>query len=401
MFTPYEHQEEFAKRNPKKYLVGFDTSLGKTYTSLSWVVKNDLRDILVITLKTLQDQWRDEVEEHAPGRNIQVVSKEFFRDKWPKDKHINALIIDEAHWVASKTSGLHKKVVRYLAKHKVEYRLLLTATPILASGSMNIYALATVLGYKLSLPKWREVFQHQVPIYIAGGRKIMDWQDKTDPATEARLLKYIWKIGTMIKKEDVFDIPPQVTRLHWIEYSDELREKIKEEVDGEVEAIVLWTKIHRAEQSVKMAHVTDLMKKYDRIMLVVKYTSDLEIYKELLAGYENLYVMSGKTKDRGDLLKEVIDKPKYIFLVNSAISEGYELPHTEAVIFITLDFSFKNFYQMPGRAFRVNKPSPTDIHIVVTRGGSDQNVYESLKDMKSFSATMFIKKKERREQSRS
>jgi len=405
MFKLYDHQKTFLDRNPKKHLLAFKTGLGKTYSALMWIVKNNLVGTLIICPKTIQGQWAEDIANHAPGMGIKIVTKEHFRDKWPKDKPVVALVIDEAHCVASESSRLHKEVVAYLERHNVKYRLLLTATPVLAKGSMNVYALASVLGYNLPLRKWREVFQKLVKLNV-NGTQIRVWKDKTDKKTEARLIKYLQKIATLVSQEEVYKVPPQTEYPHLIPYTDALRAKIKEAIDGEVEHIVIWTKTHRAEQDFKPEKALELVKKYKRVILVARYNDDIAEYKKRLEGVPNVFILSGKIKNRKDvlaviknshdMLKKMKTMDRYILIVNSAISEGYNLPHTEAIIYSSLDFSIKNKTQMDGRALRMDAPKPTDIHVLVAKGGSDENVYNSIKRKKTFNRALFIKKKIKR-----
>ena len=383
----YPHQQKFIEENPSKHLLAYDTGLGKTYTSILWAKKNLFTTLLVICPKTIKDQWEDNLKEHLPDIQTAVVTKEYFRDKFDKKQKVDGIIVDEAHVVASTTSKLHKELYKYLKKHNVAYRLFLTATPVLSKGSMNIYALTRLLGNDIPLPKWRAAFQKQIVQRITGGRVIMPWVDKEDAATQDKLISYINKIGTLVDKTEVYDVPVQLEKTHWIPYTPALEKNIRQEIDGETEHIAIWTKTHRLEQSIKVDKVKDLAFKYNKVIIVVRYTSDVEVYKEI---FPEAYTLTGASKNRGDLLKEVLASTSYIFIVNSAISEGYELPDTEAIIFSSLDFSIKNFIQMKGRALRMNKPSETDIHIVITKGGSDENVYDSIRAKKDFNLKMFL-----------
>lgn len=351
-----------------------------------------MRNVIVICPKTIKGQWEIEIQKHAPGRNIRVMTKEFFRDKWNKNVACNAIIIDEAHCVASTTSKLHKSVKRYLDRHRVPYRWLLTATPVLSKGSMNVFALAQILGHDLPFRKWRDTFQTQKEMYVARGKKITVWEDKTDPVTQRRLINYLQKIGTFVRKEEVYEVPDQTEQLHYIPYTNALRQEIAEAVDGETEPIVIWTKTHRAEQSMKYPLVQNLAKRYKRVMIVSRYLDDIDHYQTI---FPDAYVLTGKTKNRTALLQEVASKDEYVFIANSAISEGYELPDTEAIIFSSLDFSIKNYVQMLGRVLRMNRPSPTNIHLLIARDhdskNSDMNVYQSIKEKKDFNLKMFLK----------
>lgn len=384
----YPHQQRFLDENPATHLLAYDTGLGKTYTSLMWAKKNNPARLLIVCPKTIITQWEEECETHLPTTiKYKVITKEYFRDKWDKNIPIDAIIMDEAHVFASTTSRLHKEMKKYLNKHRVPLRLLLTATPVLSKGSMNIYALTTILGNIITLPRWREAFMYQKEQRIMGGRIIRPWVDREDQATKDKLIRYINEIGTTVDKSEVYEVPEQKEIITKIPTPPDLEARLLAEMDGETSMIAIWTARHRLEQTYKYDKVQEIASNYERIIIVSRYLSDIEKYQELFPGAHTLI---GKTKNRNELLKEVRESNASIILVNSAISEGWEHPDCDAIIFASLDFSIKNFIQMKGRALRMNKPSPTDIHILIVEGGSDENVYTSIRQKRDFNVKMFI-----------
>ena len=390
--TLYPHQQNFLDRNIHRHLLAFGTGLGKTLTAIEYIKKHKIRTTLVICPKTIKEQWEAELHKHLsiqPNLKSLVVTKEQFRDKFDHSVPADLVIVDEAHFFFGLKSRMHKTLKNYFQRHDTKHRLLLTATPVLSAGSMNVYATSLLLGKEVNYIEWRKTFQYRRSI----GRGRFAWFDREDERTVKKLYAYLGKIGTFVSSDEVYKVPPQTTKQHLIKPPQALRNALQCELDGETEPIVIWTKTHRLEQRFKRDYVRDLASKYKRVMIVTRYVDELQEYSHLFNERPNVAVLSGKTKDRYNLIKSIQDKENYVFIVNSAISEGYELPHTEAIIYASLDFSIKNKIQMDGRALRMNKPSPTDIHIVVITGGSDQDVYKSIEKKEDFNLNMFIHNK--------
>lgn len=394
--TLFPHQEGFLKRNPARHLLAFETGLGKTRTAIEWVKLNNLQRVMIVCPKTIKSQWIEIANKELKPLGIggKVLTKEQFRDKEPiRDAYqFKGFIFDEAHYVASDTSKLFKKTIAWLESSNANYRLLLTATPVLAKGSINVFALATVLGWSINKTEWRETFQRLVSRPYLHGR--MAWEERTDKATKDRLQRFLGRIGTFVSHDEVFDIPEQKVIKHRLLRPASFEDKLLRHLDGVTSDIACWTAEHVLEQEYKRDFVLDLVTKYRRVILVSRYLEETSFYfNALKEKRENVVSLTSATKNRGEMLAEIKNADSYVLTVSSSISEGYNLPHTQAIIYASLDFSVKNKVQMDGRALRMDYPSPTNIHIVLMKGGADEAVYRTISRREDFHTDTYLKNK--------
>lgn len=375
MDNKYQFQDDIIEAEDRhKFGLFLDTGTGKTNTSIKFCDYYNLKGlVLIVCPKSVKQKWIDAVTEFRKGDwGCVVVTKEEFRDKYttPAEKH-TAIILDEADHFLGK-SKMNKKGQKYC--DKIKYVLALTASPY-RSSSLNIYRLGRLLGKNWDYLKWRYKFQKERHM---GGRVI--WEDKHDKETVEYLKNVISELGWVVPKEEVYEVPEQLENTVYMPISSDQRDQI--EAIDEVEHISWWTKRHRIEQSEK--HLDTLaqhfIRKYNKIIIVARYREQIDAISE----YYNTHVITGDTKNREALIKELQSTDKYIVTVQATICEGWELPDTEALIFFSHSFSFRDLKQMKGRVIRINNPSKTDIIHFLMEEGSDKDIWKALSRKEDF-----------------
>jgi len=93
-------------------------------------------------------------------------------------------------------------------------------------------------------------------------------------------------------------------------------------------------------------------------------------------------ILDGHTKARDTVISKARSASNPI-LIQAGISEGYEMPEIEHVIFASMDWSYKNYVQMLGRFLRINAPTPTVFHRLVA-GPIDKKVLKAINNKKHF-----------------
>jgi len=407
MLELYAHQKELLDKNPAKHLICFGTGLGKSLTSMELANKNRCSVVFVVCPKSLKEKWQRDLDafhwKDYACAEYRVISKEEFRKDWDKLDPCDALIIDEAHYFSGLTSLMSKSLTKYIKKWNTNYIWLLTATPYM-STPWNIYTLARHLGYEWSYGAFNEkFFTHR---YV-GQRLIPVVKDGIEDEI-ARLVKVI---GTTAKMEDCFDIPEQIFETEWIALSSGQKKKIKEVENAETLPITRFTKVHQVENgslksdgyapdefidNLKNERILDLVETNDKVAIFCRYNLQIDGLEKLIKENikdKNVYIIRGGVKNRDEVVQSVEKDDKCVVIINSACSEGYELPSIGIIVFASLSFSYKDYEQGCGRFLRANKlKKNVFIHLVSStpeHDGVDEAVYASIMKKQDFSLAIY------------
>jgi|TARA_Y100000310_G_C20699077_1_gene828007 superfamily II DNA or RNA helicase len=384
----YKHQQNIVDKDPKRSLLAWECGTGKSLAAMKLCKDN----FLVICPKSIKQKWKDEIKTFLGDVTYEVYTKEEFRKNHARIRGCAAVIVDEAHFFSNSKSQMHKSLRYYLKRCQPDRAYLLTATPYM-STPWNIYALASILGNRWDWHKFREFFFYKVTM---GNRDI--WMPKDD--MEEDVAKLVKRIGDSVKMEECFDIPEQIDRIEWF---TETKEQARETMNYLLEIpIVYYTKVHqicggrikdhnRYIKSEKFERLKELLNLNKKIIVVSRYSREIEMIKKSLAGKRDVLVIDGGTKDKYATSKEAEEKENCVVLINSSAAEGYELPSFPVMIFYSLDFSLKNYIQVKGRILRANKlKKNVYIHMVV-RDTVDEAVYDSLLRKKDFHVEIYAK----------
>ena len=391
--TLYKHQQEIIDENPQRYGLFHDMGTGKTITLLALAQRNNVISLIVCP-KALKAQWLDYVRDwSAPHK---VMTKEEFK-KYEALKQIppyEAIIIDECHHFSNITSSLYKQMKRYLAKNNPTYRWIASGTPY-RSSAMNIFALATLLGYDWNYYGFHKQFFDMVRM----GPKLIPKQ-KTGPKIEAELASLVNTIGGTLRLDELVDVPTQTNLTEYFELTQQQKDAIKEL--QEPMAITRFTKTHCIENgllysdgyskqqtfpSLKTDRLLELVAEHPKIAIVCRYTAQLDYYQTL---FKDTFRIDGSVPNRAEVVTAANDSKTGVIIIQAQCSEGYELPSIPVCVFASLSFSHVDHVQMKARFLRINKLKENTYYYLVTKG-VDKAVYDCIMEKRDFHEQLFIK----------
>lgn len=416
----YQHQKEIVDQNPTKSGLWLGTGSGKTRTSLA--LSEGM--VLVICPKTQRDDenWQREVYSIGIDCDLTVMSKEEFRRDVDKlvEKGItfDTIIVDEAHTCLGvtpniqyrnkqpqpKASQLFYALYKYTRICKPKRLYLVTAT--IVKSPMTVWGAGVILG-KFSMEsfyKFRQIYYVKLPM---SGREV--YAPKKDEETKKRLAGVVRNLGYVGRLEDYFDVPEQTFKNEYVELTTEQKKAISRAKIEYPDPIVAIGKIHQIENGVlagdeyneaqkfkenKIERIIEYSYEFPRMIVFAKYTQQINLLAEALRKEgRKVFIMTGKTSNRGELLEELKNKDEYVLIVQAQISAGWELPECPVMIFASMTYSFVDRVQAEGRILRASKLKKNLYITLMARypDSIDVAIKNSINNKKDFDIAIYAK----------
>lgn len=423
--TLYAHQEKIIAADPKKCGIFLGTGSGKSRICLMLA----RGDILVICPKTQkQDQnWEREyravleesVKKYGRGETpkllkprLTVISKEEFRRDAAFLPHYETVIVDEAHTclgvlpntrqrhrvIIPKASQLFDALQAYVERTKPTRLYLCTAT--IMKSPMTVWAAGKILGREWDFYEFRSTFYSRLPIPM---REV--WQSKSDKRTKEALAEIVKNLGSVGRLEDYFDVPEQTFRNEYVSLTEKQKKRIKDMRLDFPEPIVRIGKINQIENGIlsgdefnapelfenaKIDRILELATEFPKMVIFCKYRAQIEqIQQALTTAKIHTWTLTGDTKDRGAVIKQA-NELDGVFLAQSQISAGWELPAYPVMVFASMSYSFVDRVQAEGRILRANHLKKNLYITLIVKGGVDEAIFKAISNKKDFDEKLYL-----------
>jgi hypothetical protein len=386
MDTLYQHQKDAVKKLRNGSILWGGVGSGKSKVAAAYYMKNEApKDVYVITTAKKRDSldWEKEFVHYGIGKERNAtVAGVLTVDSWNNIGNYTGVenaffIFDEQRLVGS---GAWSKAFIKIAR--LNRWILLSATP----GDTWIDYIPVFIAN--GFYKNRTQFKDQHVIYAAFSKfpKILRYQNvgrlvrlRNDILVEMPYEKHTVRHSSTILvdyNEEKFNT---VLKKRWNVFEERPLKNV-------AEMFYVLRKVVNSDLSRLMA-VRKLMDSHDKLIIFYNFDYELEMLR-LLGKYIPVAEWNGHRHE------DIPTGDKWVYLVQYvAGSEGWNCIDTDAVVFYSLTYSYKNWHQAHGRIDRLNTPF-TDLYYFTLKSKSviDQAIAKSLSGKRNFNESSFLSK---------
>ncbi|GIP61971.1 hypothetical protein J32TS6_05260 [Virgibacillus pantothenticus] len=393
----YEFQKNLLNSIDKNYIVAADTGTGKTIMAIYHYLRYTKGEPLLIVAppqKIKEGGWDRDIsfvsEQHNIAIEYETLSYGVLAKRW-KDYNGYFVVYDECHYIKNPTSQRGKAGIN-LTKIATHY-LLLSATPS-SNGWGDTIAYMIMFGYYKNKTQFLKEHAIYDDMYVGRPKPVKvvsDWKD------QEKLKEIYQSFSIKLAKEDCLDLPGIV--FHDIsfkatkEYNIISKDRVlNDELYDSVPKLQHGLRFH-ANQVDKLKYSEMLAEgTSENIIIFYYYQEEKEQLQKIMKKLgKTIFEVSGQKtalpkKDDWNGLSNSVTLVQYM-----AGSAGIELQYANVVIFYTPTYSFQDYEQALGRAYRNGQKKKVTVYRYITKGTVEVSIYKALNDKKDFTEELFKK----------
>lgn len=386
--TLFPHQQKAVDDLSNGKILWGDVGTGKSLTAVAYYMqKESPRDVYVITTAKKRDSldWEMEFLKFGVGNQRTPIAGVLRVDSWnniAKYKNVRGafFIFDEQRLVGS---GAWAKAFQFIAKPQNNNRwILLSATP-------------------------GDTWMDYVPVFIANGF----YKNRTEFIREhvvynsytkfPKIERYIGSAKlNKLRNRLLVHMPferhtTRVTQNIEVSYNQELLDKVVKErwnpyeerpIRSLAEFFYVMRKVVYSDPS-RLEIVREKLVKHPKLIVFYNFDYELEMLRTLAGEIPT-------AEWNGHKHEEIPDTDQWLYLVQyTAGSEGWNCTETDAMMFYSLTYSYKQWHQAHGRIDRLNTPfTLLRYYVLMADVAIDRGVREALRKKHSFNEVKFVKK---------
>lgn len=392
----YNFQRQLLNSIEENYIIAADTGTGKTMMAIHHYLKHNTGEPLLILAppqKIKEGGWQRELDFVASHYNIEIpydiISYGVLSKRWKEYKDW-FLVMDECHYVKNPTSQRGKAAIN-LTKQSTNF-LLLSATPS-SNGWGDTIAYMIMFGYYKN--KTQFLKEHAVYNRIDYGNGpvnvVSDYRD------QEKLQKLYQSFSIKLAKEDCLDLPPLVFEKVHFKPSKEYNIIKKDRVLGE-ELFDNISKLQHglrfyANQADKLKYTEMLLEgTEENVIIFYNYKQENEELKKIAKKLKKkVFEVSGSKTNLPDKEKWTSLKNSVTIVQYQAGAAGIELQYANIVIFHTPTYSYQDYEQALGRAYRNGQTKKVTVYQYITKNTIETSIYQALAAKKDFTEELFRK----------
>ncbi|WP_064590312.1 helicase-related protein [Streptobacillus moniliformis] len=396
----YKKQETILKQIKPKSLIPLGTGTGKTLIALEYYFRNEYPTplyILAPAAKVYECGWDREIEKIAQYHNVKVPNyKVISYTKILKNASYiknSFFILDEAHYIKNSTSQRGKGSIVIL-KNFAKNFIMLTATPASKIEEyVSYFILWGMVKNKTDFYK-RFIVMEPTKIYGKNFMEIASYKN----------LPIFWETVKQnttqrLTVNDIVELPKLIIKDIYLEKSKEYNRIKKERIDYDFQgnSIYLDTQIKLCSylrQNVSSKKKIELLRniveeiKESGENLLIFYNFNCE-YIDIVNAIKPDYLINGILKNFPK--KEEFEnlKSKITLVQIQAGGTGIELQYNSQVLYYSPTYSYQDYEQSLGRAYRPGQKHKVLIRRFNTIDSIEQDVWNAISKKEDFNERMW------------
>jgi len=374
----YPHQLDALDKMHNGCVLWGGVGTGKSITAIAYYMRHEApKDLYIITTAKKRDSldWRKEAAAYGIGTSKDATVQGVITvDSWNNISKYEGVkdaffIFDEQRLVGS---GAWTK--SFLKIAKANSWILLSATP--GDTWLDYIPVFVANGYY----KHRTDFKREHVVYSAyskfpkverfiGTAKLAKIRDEI--LVEMPYLRHTVREVHYVDVEFDCELFDRVRKRRWNVYEERPLKDVAEQFR-------IMRKVVNTDPS-RVDKIRELLFEHPRLIVFYNFDYELVLLRELA----NDYIVAEWNGHNHDPLP---DGPEWVYLVQYvAGAEGWNCTTTDAMVFYSLTYSYKNFHQAQGRIDRLNTPyTNLSFFVLVSKSAIDKAILNALKQKKNF-----------------
>lgn len=386
----YEKQKELLEKSHRRYCFRTGTSTGKTLIGLHHYLKfSKDKDLFIIApaAKVHEKGWDREIEKIKKYYNIdfnyKIISYNVvFKTPLSKDYHY---IIDETHFIKSPSSKRGKLLTNFLKNEEINFTFL-TATPFSRWEECINYAILYGIArnktdfYNKFLITQKKVIKNSRGFYneITGYKNIKELEDMLSKNFSVKLTV-----------NDIVELPNEIHKFIDFKSSPIYKQVKKSRVynDEPLDTLIKLSTTLRQITNTKdkleyLEYIYGKIKDTENNLLIFyNFNSELE---EIQNKITVDYVINGEKKEYPEFKDFKEQKGKVTLVQIRAGGVGIELQYNNIIVFYSPTYSYQDYVQALGRAYRIGQNKKVVVFKFKTTNTIEEKIYDSLNKKEDF-----------------
>lgn len=389
----YKFQKQLVNSADPNFLYAADTGTGKTIMAIHHYLKHSNGEPILLIAppqKLKEGGWRRDIQAVCDFYKIEIQFSEMSYGKLADLYKMYKgwfVIFDEAHYIKNPTSQRGKAATK-LAKQSSHF-VLLTATPA-SNGWEDTYNYFIMFGYFKSKKEMNDRYAKWGTMYLGNRRipKIEGW------INEDQLHDKYHSFTVSISKDEALDLPPlifeDVKFMRSSDYDKVAKQRVLGAEEFDTPSKLAHGLRYYANQKDKLYYAEMLCEGTENnIVIFYYYQKEIDALKKKIKN-KQFFEVSGKdshlpSKSSWSELKNSVTFVQYM-----AGSAGIELQYANTVIFYTPTYSYQDYSQALGRAYRNGQTKKVTVYRFITQRTIEQAVYEALENKQDFSEELYM-----------
>ncbi|MDA9429121.1 Phage helicase [Enterococcus mundtii 1A] len=389
----YKFQKQLVDSADPNFLYAADTGTGKTIMAIHHYLKHSNGEPILLIAppqKLKEGGWRRDIQAVCDFYKIEIQFSEMSYGKLADLYKMYKgwfVIFDEAHYIKNPTSQRGKAAAK-LAKQSSHF-VMLTATPA-SNGWEDTYNYFIMFGYFKSKKEMNDRYAKWGTMYLGNRRipKIEGW------INEDQLHDKYHSFTVSISKDEALDLPPllfaDVKFMRSSNYDKVAKQRVLGAEEFDTPSKLAHGLRYYANQKDKLDYAEMLCEGTENnIVIFYYYQKEIDALKKKIKN-KQFFEVSGKVSHLPSKSSWIELKNSVTFVQYMAGSAGIELQYANTVIFYTPTYSYQDYSQALGRAYRNGQTKKVTVYRFITQRTIEQAVYEALENKQDFSEELYL-----------